>query len=93
MSNDGNDRQRRKRVQSPESRFYDTLKGENVRIILQRDGIELTAKLLWVDRYTLGIEVNNCVERLISKSSLESIELRDHHAMRKRHDHSGAASR
>ncbi len=80
-----------KRRKTPESKFYDTLKGEEVSIILVRGGIELTATLLWVDRYTLGLRVEN-VERLLFKRSVETIELLTN-AMRERHDHSGASSR
>ncbi len=99
MSNGGTNRQRKPKhcpqcnslleKKTPESKFYDTVKEQQVDLVFIRDGIELTATLLWVDRYTLGIEVNNSVERLVNKSSLESIELHDH-AMRKRHDNSGA---
>lgn len=82
MANNG----RKNRKLTPESRFYDTLKGEQVRVMLARDGSEVTATLLWVDRYSLGLR-NEDGEFLLNKGSIETIEL----AMRKRHgDHRGA---
>ncbi len=103
MSNDNNNRRKDKRCphcnsllspKTPESKFYDTIKSKDVYIVLTRDGIELTAKLLWVDTYTLGLQDHNGVERLINKGSVETIELLTSGTMRKRHvDHSGESSR
>lgn len=69
MANNGKQRRR----QTPESRFYDTLKGERVCIILARNGLEVRATLLWVDRYSLGLRFGDR-ELLLNKRSVETIE-------------------
>jgi hypothetical protein len=77
---------RQKRRQTPESRFYDTLKGEEVRVVVDRDGAPIYATLLWVDRYSIGLRERDR-ELLLNKRSIRTIGL----AKRDRHngDHSG----
>lgn len=56
------DVQTKKKKQSPESAFLDTLKGKEVGIVFVNDNNAprsqtfLRCKLLWVDRYTYGVE-------------------------------------
>lgn len=59
---------------SPESRLYDDLKGKQVSIKLSRDGTDLTATLLWVDRYTVGLRGGDGRERMMNKRSIETME-------------------
>ncbi len=61
-----------KNKRGPESRFYDGLKGQRVKIVLSRDGTDLTAELIWVDRYTLGLRVDGG-DVCINKRSIETI--------------------
>lgn len=74
---------------SPESRFYDTLKQNQVQLVLSRDGSVLTGKLLWVDKYSLGLRIEK-EERLINKGSVEMISLLD--TTGKQHEWRGDAS-
>lgn len=66
----------KKRQSSPESRFYDRLRGEHVTVVLSRDGSLLLGTLAWVDRYSLGLCIDD-EERLLNKRSIETIEKRD----------------
>lgn len=45
---------RRKKYLGPESDFYDELKGQIVRVEFDR-GTSVIARLVWVDRYTIGL--------------------------------------
>lgn len=74
---------------SPESRFYDTLKSQPVEIVLLRDGSVLTGTLLWVDRYSLGMQTNG-TEKLINKGAIETIE-RSSEQRKRQHEWRGDA--
>jgi len=67
------DNGRNKRRSLPESKFYSRLRGQQVKIVNSRDGSEVHATLLWIDRYSLGLRVGDR-EVLINKRSIESIE-------------------
>lgn len=69
MANNG----RHRRRQTPESQFYDTLKGQRIRIVLDRDGADVEVRLIWVDRYSIGIRVNDR-DILLNKRSIRFIE-------------------
>jgi len=45
---------RRKKYLGPESDFYDELKGKVVQVQLDR-GAQVVARLVWVDRFTIGL--------------------------------------
>ena len=53
----------------PESRFYKSLTGSSIRI-KDSDGLELTAILVWVDRFTLGLRGPDGCEFLMNKGIL-----------------------
>lgn len=46
-----------RRRYTPESEFYDGLKGRIVDIQLMRRNHPITGRLVWVDRYSLGLQV------------------------------------
>lgn len=55
----------------PESRKYDELKGQLVRIEWIKPGKpDTTATLLWVDNYTVGIRVDACPELIVYKHAI-----------------------
>ncbi len=58
---------------APESRFFDGLKGEQVCVVLKRGESSLTATLLWVDRYSLGFQLDDGRERMIHKHAIQSL--------------------
>ena len=60
--------------QSPESVFYDTLKGNNV--TLATGAGAMSGKLLWVDRYSIGVFHETAKQEvLIMKNTLITIRL------------------
>ncbi len=75
----------------PESEFFDTLKGQLVRIERARDGSELTATLLWVDRFTLGLRDQDGYEFCMNKGAIETMGKRT--TAGKRNHERGATSR
>jgi len=63
----------------PESRFFDRCKGRRVKLVWKNKPGELCGKLLWVDRFTIGISVETGERDLmIYKDSLQSIEPLNH---------------
>jgi hypothetical protein len=58
---------------SPESKFYDMLKGQWVRVVFRTGISALTAKLLWVDRYSLGLMDDGGSECLVMKSAVATV--------------------
>lgn len=78
MPKDGS--RRRKKYLGPESDFYDNLKGRTVKIEFNtqppRKG--LTARLDWVDRYTVGIRDPLSGRRsMLFKKSIHTLERSD----------------
>lgn len=64
---------KRRRNLTPESRFYDTLKGQQVYIELSDNvGARIVATLLWVDRYSVGIRCGE-EDLLLNKRSIRTI--------------------
>lgn len=63
----------KKNKKTPESRFFDELKGEQVRVTMMCGESCLTAVLLWVDRYTLGLRLDDGRERLIFKHAIKDL--------------------
>lgn len=71
----------KKKGWGPESEFYDTLKGEEVLIVLniveetaEQYPVAVEATLLWVDRYSIGVRDALGKERLIMKNVIATIE-------------------
>lgn len=76
-----NSTEKKKAARGPESAFFDTLKGQNVLIDLHEGSAVPNeppampvVKLLWVDRYTIGIRTRDGRERMIYKKYIRGIE-------------------
>jgi hypothetical protein len=60
----------------PESRRFDELKGKLIQIHWLSEGRDCTVgKLLWVDRYSLGLDEGPTGEQLIYKQAIRQIGL------------------
>jgi hypothetical protein len=59
----------------PESRFFDELKGQKIRIFWIGQIDPDRGTLLFVDRYSIGVRMQSGVKRLIYKQALASLEL------------------
>lgn len=59
------------RKRSPDSMFWDTVKGKSIEVRLL-NGSTLTPKLLWVDRYTIGVVVDGC-EVMLFKHDISTV--------------------
>ncbi len=73
--------EKKKQARGPESGFFDTLKGQDVLIDLHGGnsadgylGAGAPVRLLWVDRYTIGIRTRDGRERMIYKKFIRGIE-------------------
>jgi hypothetical protein len=76
--NDLENRVGNKNKRGPEATYYDTLKGRDVVIEMRNPALDdLQAKLLFVDTYSLIIELNGQRETLLYKHSISSIRLAD----------------
>ncbi len=82
---------KKKAARGPESAYFDTLKGQPVLIDMHgfpppdsQGALEvpLQCRLLWVDRYTIGVRVRNGRERMIYKKFIRGIERDDQDAIR-----------
>lgn len=61
----------------PESRMFEALKGTEVMISWNNGDPGMRAKLIWVDRYTLGVKLRNGSMAMVYKSALKYIETGD----------------
>jgi len=57
----------------PERRYYDRLKGRDIEVLLVSSQDGLQGKLLWVDRYTLGLALNGQNEVAIYKHAIKMV--------------------
>lgn len=73
------------RRRGPESEFWDRLKGKRV-VVLRVDGTKVRGTLLWVDLYTVGVNVEKTVpvgpqpppqERMLFKQTFADVSLDD----------------
>lgn len=70
---------KRKKYLGPESDFYDELKGQIVKVGVD-DGSDLVARLVWVDRYTIGLKDLVTGKRSMwYKHSIQVIERNEDH--------------
>lgn len=84
------------RPQQPRAReweFHKKLIGKSVRITRMHGGSELTATLIWVDRYFLGLRDQDGHEFSMNKGGIDTVRM--HITMGKRTDErrGGTASR
>lgn len=85
MPREGSPRRRRKYL-GPESDFYDELKGQVVQVELDR-GVSLTARLAWVDRFTIGLaDLKTGKRTMWYKHAIRAIERSEKHGAS---EHSG----
>lgn len=68
------DKSKRNNKRGPESRYYDTLKGQLVGIRLMASQKAMRVKLLWVDRYSIGVQDTDRAELLVYKHNIASIQ-------------------
>jgi sRNA-binding regulator protein Hfq len=61
----------------PESRMFDALKGAEVLISWNNGDPGMRAKLIWVDRYTLGVKLRNGSMAMVYKLAIKFIEAGD----------------
>ena len=58
----------------PESLTWDQMKGKPVRITYLDHSVEC-AKLVWVDKYTIGIEHDRSFVEIVFKSAISKVSL------------------
>jgi sRNA-binding regulator protein Hfq len=58
----------------PESRMFDEMKGCMVCISWKNGEAGIRATLLWVDRYTLGLRLQNGYKVMVYKDAIKTIE-------------------
>jgi sRNA-binding regulator protein Hfq len=54
--------------------MYDEMKGAEVCISWKNGSTGIRATLLWVDRYTLGVKLQNGTKTMIYKNAIRTIE-------------------
>lgn len=70
---------KRKKYLGPESDFYDELKGQIVKVEMD-DGSDLIARLVWVDRFTIGLmDLGTRKRSMWYKHSIRGVERSEEH--------------